>query len=329
MSSKGTILSGMRPTGKLHIGHLSVLDNWVRLQNEYRCFFTIVDWHALTTSFEESEAIKENIWNMALDWLSVGIDPEKSTIFVQSHVPGHAELHLAFSMITPLSWLERVPTYKEQVAQLDKEGKDIRTYGFLGYPLLQAADILVYKADTVPVGEDQLPHLELTREVARRFNFLYKTDLFPEPQAKLAEVSLLPGVDGRKMSKSYHNDIAIDAGTDEIKEKVRKMVTDPARIHKDDPGHPEVCIVYAYQKMYNSLEVEDITERCRKGEIGCGACKQVLAKKLDENLSPIREKREQFAANPTQVKEILTAGEENARKVSMQTMKEVRDALGI
>lgn len=327
--SKGIILSGMRPTGKLHIGHLSVLENWVRLQSEYECNFAIVDWHALTTSFDDTSLIKENVWNMALDWLAVGIDPEKSTIFIQSRILEHAELHLLFSMITPLSWLERVPTYKDQIQQLGMQGKDISTYGFLGYPLLQAADILVYRANAVPVGEDQLPHLELCREIARRFNFLYKTNLFPEPQALLAKIAWLPGVDGRKMSKSYHNEIAIDASEEEIAAKVRQMVTDPQRIHKTDPGHPEVCTVHIYQKLYNTGGIEEITESCRSGAIGCVACKKQLAAKINEALMPIREKRKELAAKPQLVKEILAAGEECARKKARETMQLVREAMGV
>lgn len=327
--SKGIILSGMRPTGKLHIGHMSVLENWVRLQEEYNCFFTIVDWHALTTSFEETSQIKENVRSMAIDWLSVGLDPEKNAIFVQSQVPQHAELHLIFSMITPISWLERVPTYKDQIQQLGQQGKDINTYGFLGYPLLQAADILVYKANAVPVGEDQLPHLELCREVARRFNFMYKKELFPETKALLAEVSLLPGVDGRKMSKSYNNDISIGASTEEINQRVRAMITDPQRVRKDDPGNPEVCIVHTYQKLFNSGEVNNIAESCRKGSIGCVACKKELAGVLDKYLAPFRARREELLAKPNYIDEVLESGAEKARKVAQETMAQVRETMNI
>lgn len=324
---KGRILSGMRPTGSLHIGHLSVLENWVRLQEEYECFFTIVDWHALTTSFNETEIIQGNIHEMALDWLSVGINPEKSCIFIQSHVKQHAELHLLFSMITPLSWLERCPTYKDQVNQLSKEGKDIATYGFLGYPLLQAADILVYKADTVPVGEDQLPHLELCREIARRFNFLYKNNIFPEPKAILAKVSLLPGLDKRKMSKSYNNYIAINEPKDTLQQKVKQMVTDPNRIHKTDPGNPNICVVYTYHGIYTPDDVLDIQERCKQGSIGCVACKKKLAEQMDTALAPYREKRDYYTKRPELIKEILLTGKKRAETRAEATLQEVRKAM--
>ena len=286
--SKKRILSGMRPTGKLHIGHLSVLDNWKKLQDEYECYYMVADWHALTTSFDETAGISQSIFDMVVDWLAVGLDPEKSAIFIQSNVKQHAELFLLFSMMTPLSWLERVPTYKDQIDSFKDKGKDIRTYGFLGYPLLQSADILLYQAAAVPVGEDQLPHIEMTREIARRFNFMYDKQIFPEPQGLLGKTKLLPGIDGRKMSKSYNNEISISASTDEIWEKTRMMTTDPQRIHKDDPGHPEVCTVFKYQQIYNESEVVDIENSCRKGEIGCFKCKKNLAKKLDDMIAPIR-----------------------------------------
>lgn len=327
--SKGIILSGMRPTGKLHIGHLSVLENWVKLQQEYNCFFTIVDWHALTTSFDETKELQSNILEMALDWFSVGIDPGQSAVFIQSHVKQHAELHLLFSMITPLSWLERVPTYKDQIMQLGNQGKDISTYGFLGYPLLQAADILVYRATVVPVGEDQLPHLELCREIARRFNHLFETKLFPEPQAKLAKIALLPGVDGRKMSKSYNNHIPISAEPDEIKEKVRMMVTDPARVRKTDPGNPDVCVASVYQKIYNIDKYEETASACRTAGIGCVACKNALAEKIIESLAPIRERRKELAKDPSVIYEFLKTGAEKARAVAEETMVLVREAIGI
>ncbi|WP_084170951.1 tryptophan--tRNA ligase [Desulfofalx alkaliphila] len=326
--TKGTILSGMRPTGRLHIGHLSVLENWVRLQEEYNCYYAIADWHALTTAYDETEHIKENIKEMLVDWLAAGLDPEKCTIFAQSQVPQHAELHLMFSMSTPLSWLERVPTYKDQVQQLGKMGKDINTYGFLGYPLLQAADILVYRADAVPVGEDQLPHLELTREVARRFNHLYKP-VFPEPKALLSKVKLLPGVDGRKMSKSYLNIITLAADQEELKKQVNAMVTDPGRIRKTDPGNPDVCVVDKYQGIYASAEHEDIREQCRKGAIGCVQCKKKLYQLLEEQQSPLRQRRMEVLKRPGYLDEILHEGAIKARKAAQETMEEVRAAVGI
>lgn len=300
--SKGRIFSGMRPTGKLHIGHLSVIENWVRLQEEYDCFFAPVDWHALTTGYENTAGIKEYSRQMVMDWLAAGLDPEKSTIFIQSHVKEHAELHLLLSMTTPLSWLERCPTYKEQLQQLG-EGRDIRTYGFLGYPVLMAADILVYRADTVPVGEDQLPHLELAREIARRFNHLCRQKVFPEPQAKLAKISMLPGIDKRKMSKSYDNDIAINSDADTLWERVRGMITDPARIRKTDPGDPEICVVHTYNKIYNSEEVSERVEQCRTAGIGCIQCKRRLADKMQLNLEPMWQRRAELENNPGMVDE--------------------------
>lgn len=326
---KGRIFSGMRPTGRLHIGHLSVLENWVKLQDEYECVFGIVDWHALTTAFDNPEEVRKNIKEMLLDWLSAGIDPNKSIIMVQSHVKQHAELHLLLSMITPLSWLERVPTYKDQIQQLGKQGKDISTYGFLGYPLLMAADILVYKADTVPVGEDQLPHLEFTREIARRFNYLYQKEVFPEPQAILSKIPLLPGIDKRKMSKSYDNYIAMASDLAEIQAKVRLMVTDPNRIKKNDPGNPEACVVHTYHQIYNPTEVEDIGETCKKGSIGCVACKKILAEKLANYLSPIMERRNYYSERPELLDEILEEGSKKAQVLTEKTLEEVRDVMGV
>jgi len=326
---KGTIFSGMRPTGRLHIGHLSVLENWIKLQNDYKCFFGIVDWHALTTAFDNTDAIQDNIRMMLLDWLSAGLDPEKSPIFVQSNVKEHGELHLLLSMITPLSWLERVPTYKDQLLQLGNQGKDISTYGFLGYPLLMAADILVYRSNLVPVGEDQLPHLEFTREICRRFNYLYKCTVFPEPQAELAKVAMLPGVDGRKMSKSYDNDIPLGATSEEIWDKVQMMVTDPARIKKSDPGHPEVCIVNSYYNIYSALGIEELRDDCRQGKVGCVACKKRLAQIIDQQLAPLREKRNYYEQKPELLTEILAEGARKARIAAGETMELVRSAMKI
>ncbi|MBE0466229.1 MAG: tryptophan--tRNA ligase [Candidatus Desulforudis sp.] len=322
------ILSGMRPSGKLHVGHLSVLSNWLRLQAENDCFFFVADWHALTTAYDETEAIRSNTSEMLADWLAVGIDPDKSTVFVQSQVLEHAELHLLLSMITPLSWLERVPTYKDQVQQLAARGKDIATYGFLGYPLLQSADILIYRADAVPVGQDQLPHLELCREVARRFNHLYKL-VFPEPQALLADTALLPGVDGRKMSKSYGNEISLSADPDTVEKRVRMMITDPARIRKHDPGNPEVCNVFAYQGIYNRDVVGEITAACREGAIGCVACKLRLAASLNRFLEPIRERRARILAEPRFLDEVMERGREKATAAARETMDRVRRAIRI
>lgn len=321
------VLSGMRPTGKLHMGHLSVLENWVRMQENHQCFYFVASWHALTTAFAETEAIRDNIQEMVIDWLSVGIDPAKSTVFIQSDVKEHAELYLLLSMITPLGWLERCPTYKDQMLQLSSQGKDISTHGFLGYPVLMAADILMYRTDLVPVGEDQLAHLELSREIARRFNHMYGVKLFKEPKAYLAEMALLPGVDGRKMSKSYGNDIAISASAEEVQQKVRIMVTDPARIHKTDLGHPEVCTVATYQKLYNPAEYPQIEADCRQGQIGCVACKKKLAAKLNAYLAPFREKRRELEEEPGLVNEILADGAEKARQEAAQIMAEIREAM--
>ncbi|MDO7786465.1 tryptophan--tRNA ligase [Desulforamulus aquiferis] len=326
-AAKGTILSGMRPTGRLHLGHQSVLNNWVRLQEQYNCFYAVADWHALTTGWEEAKGIGKNTEEMVADWLASGLDPDKSTIFRQSRVLEHAELHLLFSMIIPLSWLERVPTYKDQIQKLGEMGKDINTYGFLGYPLLQAADILVYKANAVPVGEDQLPHIELTREVARRFNHLFKP-VFPEPQGIVnKETAVLPGVDGAKMSKSYQNYVSIGADPEEIKRNVNLMITDPGRIRKTDPGNPDVCVVHKFHRIYNAGVLEGIETDCRAGSIGCVACKKQLSSTLEQQLAPIRERRDQVLAKKGYIEEVLQAGEDKARAAAGKTMEEVRQAI--
>ncbi len=329
MKKTGNILSGMRPTGRLHMGHYSVLENWAKLQEEYPCYYFIADWHAITTAFDDTSIIAQNIRDIALDWLAAGLDPNKCNIFVQSAIKEHAELHLLFSMITPLSWLERVPTYKDQVQNFSKAGKDITTYGFLGYPLLMAADILAYRAYGVPVGEDQLPHLEFCRELVRRFNYLYQCEVFPEPKALLAKIKCLPGTDNRKMSKSYHNTITLGAEPDEIMAKVRQMVTDPERIKKDDLGHPEICTVYAYHTFYNPEESDDIACRCKAGTIGCVACKKQLAAKLEAYMAPVRERRLYFAERPQLVDEILAAGNAAAKKEAAATLALVREAMGL
>ena len=325
--SKPRIFSGMRPTGRLHLGNLlGALDNWVRLQDEYDCVFAVVDWHALTTGYEDTGEIQENTRNMVIDYLSAGIDPEKSLVIKQSDVKQHAELSLLLSMITPLSWLERCPTYKEQLREL--EGREIMTHGFLGYPVLMAADILVYKAKVVPVGEDQLPHIELAREIARRFNFLYQP-VFPEPQERLNEVVLLPGTDGRKMSKSYRNIIEISASAEEVKNIVANMVTDPQRIRRRDPGNPDVCSVYAFHGVFSKLGIEDIREGCRSAGIGCVDCKRKLADALNEYLEPIRKRREAILKNPGIIDEVLEQGAKKAAVIAESTLSEVRQAMRI
>ncbi|WP_422443831.1 tryptophan--tRNA ligase [Thermoanaerobacterium sp. DL9XJH110] len=322
------VFSGMRPTGRLHMGNMmGALTNWVKLQDECECYFAVVDWHALTTGYEDTANIKNNIREMVIDWISCGLDPDKCVIFVQSHVKQHAELHLLLSMITPLSWLERCPTYKDQLKQL--ESRQINTYGFLGYPVLMAADILAYKADRIPVGEDQEPHLELAREIVRRFNYLYGP-VFPEPQSIHTEVKVLPGIDGRKMSKSYDNYIEASATPDVISAKVRMMVTDPARIRKNDPGHPDVCSVYAFYKAFDEEEnIRELKETCGKGLIGCVECKKRLANLIIEKTEPIRMKRKVYERDPGLIDDILIQGANKARLVAEKTLQEVREAMKI
>jgi tryptophanyl-tRNA synthetase len=325
------VLSGMRPTGKLHLGnYVGALDNWVRMQDEYECFFCVVDWHALTTDYADTSRVKENSLEVALDWLAAGLDPEKSVIFIQSHVPAHAELHLLLSMITPLGWLERVPTYKEQRENI--KDKDLGTYGFLGYPVLQAADILMYKADVVPVGEDQVAHVELTREIVRRFNGFYgkRRDVFPEPQALLTRAPKLPGTDGRKMSKSYDNAILLTDPEPIIRQKLKTMVTDPARVRRSDPGNPDVCPVGDLHKIFSDRATMDkVNAGCRSAGIGCIECKSWAADALVQLLSPMQERRRKFEENPRLAWDILEGGSQRARKVAAETMDGVRDAMGM
>ncbi len=321
------VLSGMRPSGKLHLGHLhGVLENWRRLQEEYRCFFFVADWHALTTNYDSSGSIRPNIREMVLDWLAVGIDPEKATLFVQSAIKEHAELHLLLSMITPVSWLERNPTYKEQQQQL--KGKDLSTYGFLGYPVLQAADIIIYKAHKVPVGVDQLPHVELTREITRRFNYLYG-EVFPVPEPLLTEVPKLPGLDGRKMSKSYGNAIFLSDTPEEVRKKLSTMITDIERPRKGDPGDPENrCVAFHLHRLYVAPDRRrEIVEACKAAELGCVQCKRELAEAVIAHLEPIWERRHRYGERPEMVDEILAAGAERAREFARRTMEEVREAL--
>ena len=325
------VLSGMRSTGKLHLGnYVGALDNWVRMQDEYECFFCVVDWHALTTDYADTSQVKQNSVEVALDWLAAGLDPERAVIFIQSHVPAHAELHLLLSMITPLGWLERVPTYKEQRENI--KDKDLGTYGFLGYPVLQSADILMYKADVVPVGEDQVAHIELTREIARRFNGFYgkRGDVFPEPQSLLTRAPKLPGTDGRKMSKSYGNAILLTDPEPVVRQKLKTMVTDPARVRRSDPGNPDVCPVGDLHKIFSdSATMEKVNVGCRSAGIGCIECKSWAADALVQLLSPMQERRKKFEENPRLAWDILEAGSERARKVAAKTMDAVRDAMGM
>ena len=325
---KEVIFSGMRPTGRLQLGNLfGALENWVQLQEAgHTCFYCVVDWHALTTAYDEPGDIKQNINEIVMDWLSAGLEPDKSIIFRQSDVKEHAELHLLFSMFAPLSWLERCPTYKDQIKQI--EHTDLATYGFLGYPLLQAADILLYKGTAVPVGEDQAPHIELTREISRRFNHLYKR-VFPEPKTFLNEYKLIPGLDGRKMSKSYGNTINLSANATEISEKVRQMVTDPQRIRKNDPGNPDVCTVYKFKGIFNDPDREEYAAACRAGSIGCVQCKKHLAEKMTSSLSPLYEKRQKLQNDSSYIKDILASGAAKARSVAQETMEEVRGVMGL
>ncbi len=397
-NQKQRVLSGMRPTGALHLGHYhGVLKNWLKLQHEYECFFFIADWHALTTHYEESHSLSQSVWDMVIDWLAVGISPGAATLFLQSRVPEHAELHLLLSMITPLGWLERVPTYKDQQERLKE--RDLATYGFLGYPLLQSADILIYKAGLVPVGEDQVAHIELTRELARRFNHIYgrepdfeeKTEaaikkmgkkpaklyrelrkryqeqgddealataralleqqqnitlgdrerlygylegsgkvILPEPDALLTPQAKMPGLDGQKMSKSYGNTISLREDPASVEQKLRTMPTDPARVRRSDPGEPEKCPVWALHQVYSGDDAKAwVQEGCRTAGIGCLDCKQPLIDAIQGELNPIRERAGQYAADPAQVRRIITDGSEAARDVARLTLDEVRQAMGL
>jgi tryptophanyl-tRNA synthetase len=325
--TKKRILSGMRPTGNLHLGNLhGALANWKELQYEYQCFFFIADWHALTTEYKDPKGIQAHILEMVIDWISVGLDPEISTFFLQSAIKEHTELHLILSMITPLAWLERNPTYKEQQQEL--ESKDIATYGFLGYPVLQAADILMYQAHAVPVGLDQAPHVELTREIARRFNFLYG-EFFPVPELLLTEVPKLLGIDGRKMSKSYNNSVFLSDSLEEVRRKLSQMVTDPQRARRPDPGDPEVCVLFPFHKIYSPPEtIAEINRECRKAGIGCVDCKKRLIERVIEALEPVRTKREYLSQNTDEVRQILEAGNRKSRAFAERTLAGVRELIG-
>ena len=392
------VISGMRPTGNLHLGHFNgVLKNWINLQHEFECLFFVADWHALTTHYDSPEIIEENVWEMVVDWLAAGVDPVTATIFIQSKVPEHAELHTLLSMITPLGWLERVPTYKDQQEKLSS--KDLSTYGFLGYPLLQSADILIYKATQVPVGEDQIPHIEFTREIARRFNHLYgkeagfvekaeeaikklgskKSSLYVEmktayqengdeealdsarvlieehqglslgdkerllgflegggkmilvePEYKLAPASKMIGLDGQKMSKSYNNTIALREPPESVEKKIKTMPTDPARVRRNDPGNPDHCPVWQLHQVYSNDEIKSWVETgCKEAKIGCIECKQPVIEAINKELKPIQERASHYIEDPDLVKNIVAEGCEKARKLARETMREVREAMGL
>ena len=348
---KMRVLSGMQPSGRMHLGNLiGALQNWIKLQDENECFFFVADWHAISTNYENTKDIKENVKQMLIDWLACGLDPLKSTLFIQSRVEEHAILHLLLSMITPVSWLERNPTYKEQQEQI--KNRDLSTYGFLGYPVLQSADILIYKADAVPVGVDQLPHLELTREIARRFNHLYannirsgarskawSTDIeesvawsgiLIEPKALLTEIPKPPGTDGRKLSKTYNNAIYISAPLAVFENKVKNLITDPARVRRTDKGNPDVCTVFTFHKIYSLPDdVSQIDKDCRSAAIGCTDCKKRLLERMSLAMKPIWEKREALLSDPKKVFDIAEQGSIKAKRVSSETLIMVKEAMRI
>ena len=335
--TRQTIVSGFRPTGKLHLGHLhGTLTNWVRLQSEYRCFFFVADWHALTTGKTDAGSIRSNTEEMVIDWLSVGLDPNQSVIFRQSDVKEHAELHLLFSMITPTPWLIRNPTVKEQARELgfidsdDEAAVATIHYGLLGYPVLQAADILMYKAQRVPVGVDQVPHIELTREIARRFNAVYETRVFPEPQALLTEIPKILGVDGRKMSKSYGNAVVLSDPPQEVDTKLSRMMTDPRRVRRRDPGDPADCPAFHLHRLYcTPEEIEFVTSGCKTADIGCLECKKIMIKHVLDDLAQFREKRTYWENHRDDVRDVLREGERQAHEIARQTMAEVREVVGV
>ena len=331
-TSRGTILSGMRPTGKLHLGnYLGALDNWVKLQDDYRCIYSIVDIHALTTVEDPGEVanIQPNIHEMALDWLAAGVDPEQSIVFIQSHVPEVMSLHTLLSMVTPLGWLLRVPTFKEKVRQMDETEESVN-YGLVGYPVLQTADIIIYKADTVPVGQDQLPHLELAREIVRRFNFRFG-DTFPEPQAKLTEAPLILGLEGQqKMSKSLDNHIDLASSAEETTQRVLTAFTDPQRQRRSDPGRPEVCNVYSLHKIFSSAQdIDQVYAECTTAQRGCVDCKRHLASSVNDFLEPLRDRRRELEEKPDYVREVLFEGGKRARAIARETIAEVYEKMGL
>ena len=321
------VLSGMRPTGPLHLGHLlGALENWKKLQDAHECFFMVADLHALMGEYESPAEIQKNSLEMVIDWLAYGIDPEKSTLFIQSQIPEHAELALILGMITPIGWLERNPTYKEQLREI--QGRDLTTYGFLGYPVLQAADILLYKANKVPVGEDQLAHLELTREIVRRFKHFYKKDVFPEPEALLTQEARILGIDRRKMSKSYGNAINLSDSEEVLRTKVQSMITDPARVKMTDPGHPDVCNVYSYHRFFSDgAKVKAVYDWCTGAKKGCTDCKKSFSDILSDQLTPMRERRMKLTKDIKYVHQVLERGRARAKKIAEGTIGEIRGVL--
>jgi tryptophanyl-tRNA synthetase len=326
---KKRVLSGMQPSGLLHLGnYLGALENWKSLQHEFECYFFVADWHALSTNYADTSRIREFSRELLIDWLAAGIDPERATVFIQSRIPEHAVLHLLLSMMTPISWLERNPTYKEKQEEIKE--KDLSTYGFLGYPVLQAADILLYKPDFVPVGKDQLPHLELTRELARRFNDIYKTPVFPEPKEHLTKFPKVMGTDGRKMSKSYGNTINLSDHEPAVRQKLKTMVTDPARVRRHDPGNPDLCPVYDFHKTFSLPMIQaQINTECRTAAIGCIDCKKLVADRIVERMIPMWDARTAMVSHPSRIDEIVQDGSQRAAKVAKATLAEVNEAMKI
>lgn len=326
---KQRVVSGMRPTGRLHIGHYhGVLENWVKLQDQYDCFFFVADWHSLTTEYADTAGIKDSTCEMVLDWVAFGLDPQKCLVFEQSQVDQHAELNLILGMITPVSWLERNPTYKEMLDNIEQ--RDLSTFGFLGYPVLMAADIILYKALRVPVGHDQLPHLEITREIARRFNHLYSCQVFPEPEALLTETPKLLGLDGRKMSKSYGNSIYLSETAEETTAKIKGMVTDTQRVRRADPGDPERCVAFNLHRIYVPQDkLDEIVPACKNATIGCVDCKKILIDCLNDRLAPFRAKRDELARDPGFVNDLLADGSRRATIEAKKTIHDVRAALRV
>ncbi len=332
---KSLIVSGMRSTGKLHFGHyLGVLKNWVKLQNEYNCYYFVADWHALTTKFDKTDELRADVENVVLDWVASGIDPEKSTIYLQSLVPETAELHVYLSMVTPQNWVERDPTLKDMVKMLrgnndgDEKPSNICSYGLIGYPVLMTADILTFNADYVPVGSDQIAHLEISRDIARRFNNIYGVELFKEPKPKLTDVPLFKGIDGQKMGKSFHNDIKISDSEEETSKKIMRGITDRSRMRKDDIGHPDECeVIFDYYKVFAPDKVEDVRYECENAKRGCADCKRELCRYVNDQFREIRAKREELQANPKLVREIILNGSERARVRAKEVLSQVKDAV--